>query len=83
MIGGDGFEVETLLAVRERICGESNLNAIADGRGVQRTLLAQTRQRPKSRESAALLPLSLRELADSCTNCLVRDPGCYCAGRPL
>jgi glycosyltransferase involved in cell wall biosynthesis len=94
MMWGDGFEIETLLAVRaakaglqiaevpsherERIHGESNLNAISDGRRVLRTLLAETRKRPKVHPASASLSFSLRDLADSCSNCLVPEPVCYC-----
>jgi hypothetical protein len=73
MVWGDGFEIETLINVRvaaagaritevgscekERLFGESNLNAVTDGLRVLRTIMAERgRQAERTRRGMAVQP---------------------------
>jgi glycosyltransferase involved in cell wall biosynthesis len=92
MAWGDGFEIETLLAVRSanaglkiaevpsherpRLFGESNLNAISDGRRVLRTVLAERRRKPRPDHERSFV--DLRAIAATCAQCFVPEPVCYC-----
>lgn len=69
---GDGFEIETVIAMRvvtsglrvvevpsferDRVYGESNLNAVSDGLRVLRTIWQERGRRPRRRPAAALFP---------------------------
>jgi glycosyltransferase involved in cell wall biosynthesis len=93
MLWGDGFEIETLIAVRAakagltiaevpslelpRVHGRSNLNAFSDGRRVLRTLLAE-RRRPKVTPRRYEKAYSLQDMAEMCGTCSVPEPVCYC-----
>jgi hypothetical protein len=92
MLWGDGFEIETLLAVRSanaglriaevpsyerpRIFGESNLNAISDGNRVLRTLLAELKEKRRRARVGSVSEFSL--LGPLCSECFSVEPVCYC-----
>jgi glycosyltransferase involved in cell wall biosynthesis len=93
MIWGDGFEIETLINVRvaaagariaevgsvekERLFGESNLNAVRDGLRVLRTILAERRQASRRNRHANGVVINLRNasVADDGTPVATRIQG--------
>jgi len=95
MLWGDGFEIETLIAVRAakagmriaevpsleklRVHGRSNLNAFTDGRRVLRTLLAEKRRSKLSTTSRVVADQRLEDMSELCATCSVPEPVCYCA----
>jgi len=95
MLWGDGFEIETLIAVRaakagmriaevpslekSRVHGRSNLNAFTDGRRVLRTLLAEKRRSKLSTTSRVVADQRLEDMSELCATCSVPEPVCYCA----
>jgi glycosyltransferase involved in cell wall biosynthesis len=92
MLWGDGFEIETLLAVRSanaglrvtevpsherpRLYGESNLSAITDGSRVLRTLLAELKE--KRRPTAVRPVAEVAVLGPLCVECFIAEPVCFC-----
>jgi hypothetical protein len=79
MIWGDGFEIETLINVRvatagavitevgsvekERMFGESNLNAVTDGLRVLRTIMAERRRQRRQARSSTTPQVTAADVA--------------------